>query len=47
MEKQGIIVGMSKVGSFLSEISYHVGRLKKTIFLVLKRYNERGLVQIA
>jgi len=37
LEEQGIIVGMSKVGSSLSEISLHIGRPKKTILLVLKR----------
>lgn len=47
LEEQGIIVGMSKAGSSLSEISRHFGRPKKSISLVLKRYHERGSIQIA
>ncbi len=40
------IVGMSKAGSSLREISRRVGRPKKTISLVLKGYRERGSLQI-
>jgi len=44
--EQGIILGMSKDGSSLSEISRRVGRPKKTIWFVLKRYRERDSIQI-
>jgi IS30 family transposase len=47
LEKQGIIVGMNKARSSLSQISNEIARPKKTILGVLKRYQDRGSVQIA
>ena len=47
LEEQGIVVGMSKAGSSLSQISNEIGRPNKTISGVLKRYQDRGSVQIA
>jgi IS30 family transposase len=42
-----MIIGMSKGGCSLSEISAEVGRPKSTISRIIKRYHERGEVKIA
>jgi len=45
--EQSMIVGMSKGGCSLSEISAEVGRPKSTISKVIKRFSDRGEVKIA
>ena len=47
VEEQSFIVGMNTSGASLSEIANVVRKSKKSISLVLKRYRERGSIQIA
>jgi len=46
LDKQNIIVGMSKIELSLSEISIQVGKSKKNISLNLQRYPKMSLLQI-
>jgi transposase len=47
VEEQSFIAGMNTSGASLSEIANVVRKSKKSISLVLKRYRERGSIQIA